>query len=378
MIGLPLQFTEEHLHQNEKFWRGADESELQRYADFIFQFYRRSGYPHYNTPDIEALHQAIIKTRKYRGKIINGKIIRQTMHLLAELWAYFPHYLSVKCGNSPTVMDVFNDDKLFKQVIFKRLKYGSYIGDSSIRKALRAYGGQAVSNFRPTAAMAIYHYAKDIISPARDKLKVWDMSAGWGGRITGAYLSGCVSHYIGNEPSAKTFEGLSLLKHHIETIDQIEHEQQAIQITIEQCGSENPVAVYRMEQEIDFCFTSPPYFDTERYSDEETQSFVKFPSYDQWKNGFLAKTIEHCANVLHEQGVLALNIANVAKAKTLEADAIELARSYGFFLHDTLQLQMSGRSNAGKTSGQHRYEPIFIFTKKERKFQNETVANVLF
>ena len=41
-----------------------------------------------------------------------------------------------------------------------------------------------------------------------------------------------------------------------------------------------------LKKSLDLCFTSPPYFDTEKYSDEDTQSYKKFPTEDGWVNGF--------------------------------------------------------------------------------------------
>ena len=57
------------------------------------------------------------------------------------------------------------------------------------------------------------------------------------------------------------------------------------------------------------CFTSPPYFDTEKYSEEPTQSYIKFPKENDWISGFLIKTIKNCHYGLKNEGYLALNIA---------------------------------------------------------------------
>ena len=40
---------------------------------------------------------------------------------------------------------------------------------------------------------------------------VWDMSCGWGGRLLG-FLSKNTKHYIGTEPSTKTFDGLKKMQ----------------------------------------------------------------------------------------------------------------------------------------------------------------------
>ena len=48
------------------------------------------------------------------------------------------------------------------------------------------------------------------------------------------------------------------------------------------------------ENTVDLCFTSPPYFDTEKYADEPTQSYIKYPSEKEWIDGFLTQTIQNC------------------------------------------------------------------------------------
>ena len=40
---------------------------------------------------------------------------------------------------------------------------------------------------------------------------------------------------------------------------------------------------------LDFAFTSPPYFDTEKYSNEKTQSYLKYSNINTWKESFYEK-----------------------------------------------------------------------------------------
>ena len=58
----------------------------------------------------------------------------------------------------------------------------------------------------------------------------------------------------------------------------------------------------------DLYFTSPPYFDTERYSDDETQSYKRFPTYEKWIKGFYRSTIYNSCDVLKKDGIFILNI----------------------------------------------------------------------
>ena len=73
---------------------------------------------------------------------------------------------------------------------------------------------------------------------------------------------------------------------------------------------------FRPEREsLDLCFTSPPYFDTEKYSDEETQSYKKFPTLDGWIDGFMRKTIDNCRYGLKPNGRLIINIDDTSTGK---------------------------------------------------------------
>jgi branched-chain amino acid transport system substrate-binding protein len=75
-----------------------------------------------------------------------------------------------------TPYKAFIDDDIFIRVIRRRLKMGTYISESGIRKMLKLFSNvQSVSNFRPTAAAAIYNnFAKNgVVRP--DGRMVHDM-----------------------------------------------------------------------------------------------------------------------------------------------------------------------------------------------------------
>jgi hypothetical protein len=62
------------------------------------------------------------------------------------------------------------------------------------------------------------------------------------------------------------------------------------------------------QEYFDIYFSSPPYFDCERYSTDETQSYKKFPKYDLWIKGFYRQTIYNACDALKKDGVFAINI----------------------------------------------------------------------
>ena len=219
------------------------------------------------------------------------------------------------------------------------------MSDSGIRKMLKIFTGvQGTSNFRPTAAACIYDkYAKDGI--------VWDMSGGWGGRLLGAIIGG-VNTYIATEPSSETYRGLCDLANDYR-IDMHYH--------IDLSGSENFKPI---KNGLDLCFTSPPYFDLEKYSDEPTQSYIKYNTKQAWIDGYLRKTFENCYYGLKDGGHMIINIADI-KGKNninLELETIFVAENVGFMHVNTHQLALSN-VNLHVKEDKYKYEPVYVFKK---------------
>lgn len=311
----------------------------------IFDYHRRNGFPHYNVPTHNRIPQLNSLIKFDESTIYKDGKLDQTMHGLSLAWSYFPHWVEVACGsNTMRPIDYWNDDSKLKEIIRKtwdwQLKHGNNVFTlNRLRQNFKIYGGnQSVSNFRPSVAKWIYNtYGGET---------VWDMSCGWGGRLLGFLASNCTT-YIGTDPSTKTYEGLLLLENELNFLKK--------NVEIHKLGSEEFLPE---KSSLDLCFTSPPYFDTEKYSDEETQSYKKYPTTDGWINGFLRKTIENCHYGLKDGGKMILNIANTTKHKTIESETIRLATEVGFTQMDTLYLILSSVSGKGI-----KLEPIFVFQK---------------
>lgn len=305
------------------------------------------GFPYYKYHLTEK-YQEFEKLCQYdSGNLIDGDNIKQTMHSLGLAWSYFNHHWEVKIKNQKTPMDVWVDRSLLKKAIEKRLNRGGLsmllpngsMTDSQLRKSLRSYSGvQSVSNFRPTAAACIYrNFAGDGV--------VWDMSCGFGGRLLGAMSSGTVKKYIGTDPSNPTFIGLNNMAADFSHLD--------IDVELHKIGSE----FFAPSQPVDLCFTSPPYFDTEQYIGNETQSFAAYTSREIWNELFLRKTIQNCKKSLKKNGTMILNVANVKSHQSLESDTIRIAEEEGFILHRTYKLLLSSIAKGG-----YKFEPVFVFT----------------
>jgi len=331
-----------NIFNNKKYWKSFSENELNDYAWDIFRYYKKTGFPYYKT-DNKNRKKELDKFIKYTSNdlIVDNKV-KQTMHGLNLAWSYMPHSFEIICNNMKTPLDIYNCNQSFYKAIHKRLKYGDCISDAGLRKILKTYSGvQTVSNFRPTAAYAIYErYAGDG--------NVLDMSSGFGGRLLGALKSKKVKHYIGLEPSTKTFNGL---KNMINDLN-------ISKAKVKKIGSED----YKKKYFFDLCFTSPPYFDTEKYSNESTQSYKKFNDITSWYKFFLKKTIDNSCVSLKKNGYLILNVKNTKQLPDFENKVHKFCNLNNLKYVETLQLSLS-RQSFNKGNDIYNYEPIIVYKK---------------
>ena len=322
----------------------------------VYDEWQRKGFPYYSTDHKWRSHEFNKLIRFDRSTLFKprAKIVGQSPHGLSLAWSYMPHSWDVKCGWMRTPRSVWDDEESFKKGIRKVLE-GTFweqreyhnVGISTIRSILRRYSNtQIVSNYRPTAAAYLYDRFLDKDSPLVGGRAgvTWDMSCGYGGRLLGSIAADV--NYIGTDPCTQTFEGLEKIKEDWGSLNKT--------IELHKCGSEDFTPD---KNSIDLCFTSPPYFDWEKYSDEETQSYLKYPTREEWIEGFLFKTMENCFYALKPGGHLIMNVANTKRIKNFEEETTRLAMEIGFYFEDTWYLQLSSQQGAYKV------EPIFIFKK---------------
>lgn len=310
--------------------------------DLAFKYFRKRGVPYYSyEEDEKQIEFNKIKNSKYKEGIVDGEIL-QLLHGIGLAWSYFPHHWEVQVMKMKRPIDVYNNDELLKKALKSRIKWGGkvldngYMTDANLRKAIRtASGVQAVSNFRPVAGATIYHrYANNGV--------VWDMSSGYGGRLFGALACG-LNKYIGTDPCSLTYEGLKNIKKDFKHLP--------TEIELYKLGSEKFIP----NEKVDLCFTSPPYFNTEEYSNEDTQSYKKYSNQESWIDGFLRQTVRNCKECLANEGHMIINIANVKTFKDLEEQTLRVCKEEGFILKETLKLRLSSMK------GGFKYEPVFVF-----------------
>jgi hypothetical protein len=324
-----------------------------------FEHHRREGFPVYSLKRDAKRQELLDLLVADHARIIDkqGKI-KQTMHGLALAWHYQPLAWTVRCGNRKTPIEVFTDDQSFLKAIERRTKLGNAFSDGGLRKILRTFSStQSVSNFRPTAAAAVYHR----LLPKEGGM-VWDMSAGFGGRLLGALACDHVDRYVGTDPSTYAMDGLREMAEELVPMAE-RFGRRTLEVELHKVGSEDFVPE---RNSLDLCFTSPPFGPGhEKYADEPSQSYNKFPTQHEWLHGFVGATLRNCAHGLKKNGTLAINIASVSAYPNLAKVFLRYAEDKGWCLVETLQLQLSkmvGLKHIGTSA--FKSEPIFVFKKK--------------
>ena len=209
------------------------------------------------------------------------------------------------------------------------------------------------SQFRPSAAKAIYDYF--------NAEHVLDLSMGWGDRLAGAAASKSVKGYVGIDPNINLFKGYyEQVKYYSEFIDN----KKAFAFKLG-CAEDEKLII---QDQYDMIFTSPPYYDKEKYDQSENQSYIKYKAFDNWMNNFLNKAITIRTPNLRVGGHLILNISDIYTRKKhyqicdLMNDHILGMGCYEYVGCWGLKMPKRPMSKSSKNVGVYG-EPIWIFKK---------------
>lgn len=193
--------------------------------------------------------------------------------------------------------------------------------------------GRMPGQFRPSIAKYMYE--------TYGGAKVLDPCSGWGDRLAGFWSARNTQHYDGFDPNASLQPGYAAQAKLYSSINP------------EKTFNINPIPFEdaKLSGVYDIAFTSPPYFDRERYDDGPSQSVNRYSDVDAWIHGFLHNMLEKCCEHSHR---VAINIANAGSV-----DLIGVTRDYlriaGMVEEITLQYPLSDRR------GGLRSEPIMVY-----------------
>jgi len=244
-----------------------------------------------------------------------------------------PHRLNTRTSNSK--MSIYEAIKtenfvsgLARAILFDKQynKNKDYLFNSF---RLGINGVQYLNEFQP-------YVARDICNKylLNSESKVLDPCAGWGGRMIG--ISTVCNYYECFEPSTNTYNGLLKLANFIKNM-QSEFNPIIHKLPFE--DAELKTNYY------DFALTSPPYYDTEIYSDENTNSLNRYKDFSEWCNKFYIPLVKNTMIALKPGKTFVLNIGS----RKYPLSDILLSNFQNEFKIEKLGNYLSGNYGLGKT-----------------------------
>jgi hypothetical protein len=340
-------------------WAAADDAGKEAIQEAAFEIYRSVGIVPITYYSLEGCRQQIVnvadsvKSVKNRTLAIGGS----AGSAFSRFW--FPGMQEAAWGDNDTVglKSRFNHDAKLRRAI--RICYqfrdngDQAVFPAALRTALELVNGGTITNFKPMNARAVWEY----ICPVWGG-DVLDFSAGFGGRMMGAMTSRMRYTYHGIDPNTKTFAGLQALG---ELITDVTGTDYSVHCT----GSEDFVPE---PGSYDAAFSSPPYFNCERYNDEPTQCYNKFANLDAWFEQYVEPTLSMIYQGLSTDGIYAVNIADYKQGK--ESFSIvdrwtAISEKVGFKSVDTIKMLLTTRPGVGNNRSENatKSEGIYVFRK---------------
>ena len=216
------------------------------------------------------------------------------------------------------------------------------------------------SQFKPNVAKIIY----DMF----ESENILDFSMGWGDRLAGFYASEHGKHYVGIDPRK---ENHPIYKEQSEFYDKhlgfFEHERKSEFY----CSPAEDFDFTQYVDYFDMVFTSPPYFSVERYSYDDTQSWVRYKDIEDWNKDFLQTTLGNLWGSIKSGGYLLVNISDVYTNSKWSTDRgwLEICNPMNDYLsklgeyQGCIGMEMAKRPNSGGAGTAKTYEGS-VWTKK--------------
>lgn len=321
----------------------------------------------------------------------NGQLTRAINH-------WFPEIAFAKNSKGVSIVDQFYDKDQFytnfHALIMKdRFKFLEEYGDKSLSKKIKSglslvNGNQPMQNFPAGVAKWIINNSLKKKIETANEFNILDNCAGWGGRLVGGLaacshdrFSGKTFNYFTTEVNSKIYNRYAMLvgywNENIQAIPNFNLIMPDEPTPFEDI-LEDKIMLGR-EGTFDLALVSPPYYNREKYSDDENQSFIKFGTYEEWRKGFLVPLLKNTYILLKSGGEFYLNISDINGANgkveyNLVSDSVEIAENIGFTFHKKYLIEMPTHGNFNKDiinnekvqirdGKRHKYEPLLVFVK---------------
>ena len=261
---------------------------------------------------------------------------------------HMPHIYEVQNHKGRSIANSWTIETLIKVLRINRKSHSTPYISEIVRQIGFVCGNSKVTMYRPLLTKRIVQYfgAK----------KILDVCVGWGGRMLGSCCMEDV-HYTGIEPCTATYKGLvSMCKScNIENVH-----------LFHDCAE---VVLPTINEKFDLAITSPPYYNLELYSDEDSQSH-NYGSYESWVENFLRPVVFGVIDHLYENGKSVWSVKNFKTDKAYDLfDEIMLLHAEKGWVKMDIEFNVGNPIRPGRkahTNGETRFgqEVTYVFTKE--------------
>lgn len=214
---------------------------------------------------------------------------------------FFPNFYDIEDKKGNSFAALWTPNNLEKVLRWNRKSHSTPYLSEIKRGIYFNFGLPKSTMYRPQMAK--------MVAANLHATRVLDPCAGWGGRLLGSLATGAT--YTAFEPNTHTYEYLQRLIHFLNV-----HDRATIH-----CDSALHMERYAIPQ-VDLILTSPPYFDLEVYTHEDTQSITGCTSYGMWVEHFLHPLINLSLQYLTPNGWSCWNVHNVGKMYMIQDVAV--------------------------------------------------------
>ena len=338
-------------------YQDSDDDQKRIVVEMIFQFLRQHGYPH-NKLTRDELIRGMLRISNTKNPLLEDDHLQTNTTGLDVANSFHSHMVKVQCLTGfKTAYELFSDDDGLRDAINRWMELGEKPTMGGIRRILRTRNKvRSVVNFKPAISKFFY----DNYCPKDGS--ILDPCAGYGGRLAGCIGSNRGLHYHGIDPDGDTSVGNMKMASFFREVRDIER---CFDFEFKfDLGCAEDVMPGLSDESYDLIFTSPPYFDIEKYSSNPDQSYKKFNTYERWCQGFLFQIVKQSARVVRADGYVIFNVKNYDKMKMAD-DLLAFAERVGLKLKKTYNMRLANSEfNRRKDEPTFHTEPIFVLTKQ--------------
>jgi 16S rRNA G966 N2-methylase RsmD len=232
---------------------------------------------------------------------------------LVDYFNEIPRITAKRIDKNYSLLEAWsNEDTLKKWITNQTIKNPQFVFSSYEWREELWKRSLECNAFKSTLAKSVYYSFK--------AKRILDFSAGWGDRLLAA-IAHKAERYLGFDPN------ISLKQGHTEIIETFSPKQQekpeselqedppSYEIRVEPFET----AIIDKTEYFDLVFTSPPYFNFEIYTNDETQSIQRYPTHQEWIVKFLFRSLYKSWSLLQENGNMIIHLSDIYRSHYVES-----------------------------------------------------------